>query len=126
MPKSIEPVKLNGPAPMAASAKRIALRSAAAPTTRGATTPSLKKKIVPPDNSLLEWYVLTENTMHVLNAVITKNSREQIAESNKTNPDQKKISELKSKIYRAIEITRDHKNFESKTRMQEIIQEYGK
>ena len=83
------------------------------------------KELVSLGSASLEWYILTESARHVLNAVITKNAKEQIAESNKANPDQNKISELKSKIFKIIEITRDYRNFESKTRMKELIQQYS-
>jgi hypothetical protein len=103
-----------------------AKRSVTLPATVNGAITSLKKKTALLGSSSLEWYRLTESAMHVLNSVIVKNAHEEIAESNKANPDQDKIRELKLKISKVIAITRDTKNFESKARMQQLLEEYSK
>ena len=124
MPESIGIVKQNEAVPKAAKAKRIAIGSVAA--TRGTAINLPKKKKAATDNSPLEWYRLTEITMHVLNTVVTKNAKEQIAESRKANPDQEKIRELKSKIREVMDVINDAKNFDSTTRMRQLLEEYSK
>ena len=126
MPKSIEIAKPSEAAPKAAKAKRIALPGATLPGARSGTISLPGKKKAATDNSPLEWYRLTEITMHVLNAVIIKTTKEQMAERRKANPDRDKIMRLESKILEVITITREPKNFDSTTRMRQLLEEYDK
>jgi len=140
MPKSVSIAKRNVSVPAAVSAKSTVKRNTSMvtnsakripiggtiPVTLGTKTTSIKKKTLYSGSSSMEWYLLTEMSMHLLNAAIIKMDKEQIAESNKISPDQDKIRELESKIHKIVMITRDTKNFESKARMEELIQEYGK
>jgi hypothetical protein len=75
--------------------------------------------------SSLDWYKLTENTRHVLNNIMTSSAKKQLEESMKDNPDQEKLVGYRSISLLISEITRDSKNFESKERMQEILEEYA-
>ena len=75
--------------------------------------------------SSLDWYKLTENTRHVLNNIMTSSAKKQIEESMKENPDQEKLDGYRAIRLIVSEMTRDSKNFESKERMQEILEEYA-
>jgi len=75
--------------------------------------------------SSLDWYKLTENTRHVLNNIMTSSAKKQLEESMKDNPDQEKLEGYRSISLIVSEMTRDSKNFESKERMQEILEEYA-
>lgn len=75
-------------------------------------------------NSSLDWYKLTESTRHILNIVITKASKERLKESEKLHPDSKRIAKLSAISLKAIAITRDTAVFQSKERMQEVMDEY--
>jgi hypothetical protein len=75
--------------------------------------------------SSLDWYKLTENTRHVLNNIMTSSAKKQLEESMKDNPDQRKLEGYRSISLIVSEMTRDPKNFESKERMQEILEEYA-
>lgn len=76
-------------------------------------------------SSSLDWYKLTENTRHVLNNIMTSSAKKQLEESMKDNPDQEKLDGYRSISLIVSEMTRDSKNFESKERMQEILEEYA-
>lgn len=76
-------------------------------------------------SSSLDWYKLTENTRHVLNSIMTSSAKKQIEESLKENPDQEKLNGYRSISRIVSEMTRDSKNFESKERMREILEEYA-
>lgn len=75
--------------------------------------------------SSLDWYKLTENTRHVLNNIMTSSAKKQLEESMKDNPDKERLNGYRSITQIVSEMTRDPKNFESKERMQEILEEYA-
>ncbi len=105
--------------------KRISIGSAVPPVKSSTAIRLIKMKKAAVDNSPLEWYRLTEITMHVLNAAIVKSDKEILLESNKAQPDQNKINKLELKILEVITIIRDAKNFDSTSRMRQLIEEYG-
>src|SRR5690606_41137342 len=76
-------------------------------------------------DSLLDWYRLTESARHVLNSIITQCGRLQLEEMEKDNPDLDKLSKLRELSRRAVEISRNSKNFENKQLMLEIIDTFG-
>jgi hypothetical protein len=75
--------------------------------------------------SSLDWYKLTENTRHVLNNIMTSSAKKQLEESMKDNPDQERLDGYRAISLIVSEMARDSKNFESKERMQEILEEYA-
>ena len=85
----------------------------------GSNTLHIKK------DSLLDWYRLTESARHVLNSIITQCGRLQLEEMEKENPDLDKLNKLHELSGRAVEISRDPRNFENKQLMLEIIDTFG-
>ena len=75
--------------------------------------------------SSLDWYDLTESTRHVLNSVITDSAKKQVEERSKAQPNQQKLQALRMLSQNIAELSRDPKNFESKQRMEEILEEYA-
>lgn len=76
-------------------------------------------------SSSLDWYKLTESTRHVLNALLVSSTTKEVEESLKVNPNMKKIQDYQVIIKIVMDLTRESKNFESKERMQEILNEYA-
>jgi len=75
-------------------------------------------------NSSIEWYRLTESTRHVLNAIITFTSREQLREEAKAHPDRKKINAFEKQYEEAYDLLNKNDNFKSLERMEEILNTY--
>jgi hypothetical protein len=75
--------------------------------------------------SSLDWYKLTENTRHALNNILTSSAKKQLEERLKANPDAKRLEDLQTISTIVAEISRDAKNFETKERMQEILETYA-
>ena len=75
--------------------------------------------------SSLDWYKLTEHTRYVLNHLLASTAKKFLAEHLKTNPDQSKLDDYQIITRIITELSRDPKNFESKERMKEILEEYA-
>lgn len=75
--------------------------------------------------SSLDWYDLTESTRHVLNTVITDSAKKQVEERSKAQPNEQKLQALRKLSQNIAELSRDPKNFESKQRMEAILETYA-
>jgi len=73
----------------------------------------------------LDWYSRTESANSILNGLVALASRESMKESEKTNPDQKRIDELQTLRKEAIEAVNNNENFSSLERMDQVIEKYG-
>jgi hypothetical protein len=73
----------------------------------------------------LDWYSRTESANSILNGLVALSSRESMKESEKSNPDQKRIGELQALRKEAIEAVNNNENFLSLERMDHVIERYG-
>ena len=73
----------------------------------------------------LDWYSLTESTNSILNGLMAYAGREQLKESKKANPDQKRLNELSALFDEVQKVNNNTANFKSLERMEELIDHYS-
>jgi hypothetical protein len=73
----------------------------------------------------LDWYSLTESVKSILNGLVTLASREHMKEMKKSEPDQKRISELIALRDEAHKVDRDPESYRTMDRMEELIAKYS-
>ena len=73
----------------------------------------------------LAWYKATEQTRYVLNNAIAEYVHQRLAEKRRPGSDPAAVARLTRQINKIVRITRDPGNFQSISRMQQLIEEYG-